>query len=57
MNWINIVNNHDVINRYGKNPGIPQVYLINPKGELIYSRTQAKDYDLTKLTEFLKTKL
>ncbi|MBK6380598.1 MAG: hypothetical protein IPF72_13165 [Chitinophagaceae bacterium] len=49
MNWINIINDPIVNSAYGNNPALPQVYLINKEGKIIYSRTDDKDYDLKKL--------
>ena len=57
LDWINIMSNKNVINIYGNNPAIPQVYLIDPTGTIIYSRTDSKDYTLGLLSDLIKTKL
>jgi len=49
MNWINIINDPVVEGAYGNNPSLPQVYLIDKSGNIIYSRTEKEDYDLKKL--------
>jgi thiol-disulfide isomerase/thioredoxin len=54
MNWINIFHDIEIENIFLKNSAIPQVYLIDPKGMLIYSRDEEKDYDLQKLKKILK---
>jgi hypothetical protein len=38
MNWINIYNDISLITKYGGEKAIPRVYLINPKGQIVYSR-------------------
>ena len=43
MNWIHILNNPEMLKSYGAR-GIPQVYLIDPNGVIIYSRAAQKDY-------------
>lgn len=55
MNWINIFNDNDLINKYGKKQLLPQIYLIDQEGKIIYSKEEAKDYDLKKLESFLST--
>lgn len=54
MNWFNIFNDSMVNSAYGNNPAIPQVYLIDKTGKIIYSRTDDKDYDLKKLISIVK---
>lgn len=54
MNWMNIFNDPMVNNAYGNNPALPQVYLIDKTGKIIYSRTDDKDYDLNKLIGIVK---
>ena len=49
MNWINIINEPIIEVAYGNNPSLPQVYLIDKSGNIIYSRTEREDYDLKKL--------
>lgn len=57
LDWINIMSDKNVRNIYGNNPSIPQVYLIDPAGIIIYSKAQAKDPALDLLTALIKTKL
>jgi thiol-disulfide isomerase/thioredoxin len=54
MNWINIINDPFVYSAYGNNPGLPQVYLVDLEGKIIYSRSEEKDYDLKKLFSMVK---
>lgn len=54
MNWMNIFNDPMVNSAYGNNPALPQVYLIDKTGKIIYSRTDDKDYDLNKLIGIVK---
>lgn len=54
MNWMNIFNDPMVNSAYGNNPALPQVYLIDKTGKIIYSRTDDKDYDLNKLIGVVK---
>jgi thiol-disulfide isomerase/thioredoxin len=54
MNWINIINDPVIEAAYGNNPALPQVYLIDKKGKIIYSRTEAKDYELKKLLSIVQ---
>ncbi len=54
MNWTNIFHDIEIENVFLKKGGIPQVYLIDPTGKLIYSRGEQQDYNLKKLTELLK---
>ncbi|MEO6638654.1 MAG: TlpA disulfide reductase family protein [Ginsengibacter sp.] len=54
MNWINIFHDTALENIFLQTGSIPQVYLINPGGELIYSREDQKDFDLQKLKRLLK---
>ena len=53
INWINIFNDQYVINKYLKTSSLPKVYLIDPLGKIIYSRTENKDSDLVKLRSML----
>jgi hypothetical protein len=50
--WIEIYNNRDLINQYVIAP-IPQLYLIDRDGYVIYNKEEEKDYDLTKLKQLL----
>jgi len=54
MDWINIFNDQNIENLYGKKGSIPQVYLINPAGDLIYNNEEENDYELKKLISLLK---
>ena len=54
MNWINIFHDIAIENVFLKSGGIPQVYLIDRDGKLIYSREKEKDYDLLKLKKILE---
>lgn len=49
MDWINVYGRYDFCKVYGADKGIPQVYLINQNGVIIYSRSIFKDDDLNKL--------
>lgn len=50
--WIHIFNNIELLKRYGV-LAIPQVYLIDPQGQIIYSREEEKDLKLELLTQLL----
>jgi thiol-disulfide isomerase/thioredoxin len=54
INWTNIFHDTELEKIFLKTYAIPQVYLIDPYGKLVYSREEEKDYDLNKLTEILK---
>lgn len=54
MDWINIFFNWDMINAYGGYKGVPQVYLIDKAGKIIYNRSEDSDVGLTKLNGILK---
>ena len=53
INWINIFNDKNVINKYLKTSSLPKVYLVDPSGKIIYSRNENKDSDLVKLRSML----
>jgi thiol-disulfide isomerase/thioredoxin len=57
MEWINIFNDQNLENLYGRKGPIPQVYLINSDGDLIYNNEEENDYELKKLIDILKTNL
>ena len=57
MDWINIFNDQNIENLYGKKGAIPQVYLINPNGDLIYNNEEGNDYQLKKLISIIEVKL
>jgi len=54
MNWINILNDPFVCSAYGNKRELPQVYLIDKKGKIIYSRSEENDVDLRKLFDIVK---
>ena len=54
MNWINIFHDLEIENIFLKGGGIPQVYLIDVNGKLIYSREEEKDYDLSQLKKIIR---
>ena len=57
MEWINIFDDQNIENAYGKKGAIPQVYLINPIGDIIYNNEEEDDYELRKLIDIIKTNL
>jgi hypothetical protein len=54
MDWINVYDRRDLANIYGSDKGIPQVYLLDKNGIIIYSRDKMEDYDLTRLEGFIE---
>lgn len=54
MNWINVFGRYDFCKIYGSDRGIPQVYLIDKNGVIIYSRFIFKDYSLDKLSAIVE---
>jgi thiol-disulfide isomerase/thioredoxin len=56
MNWTHISRNNDLLKTYAV-IGIPVVYLIDPKGEIIFSRDEEKDFKLELLSKILAEKL
>ncbi len=54
MNWTNIPYNLDMIYKFGKFRSIPQVFLIDKTGKVIYSRVESKDYNLQKLLKIVE---
>lgn len=54
ITWTNILHDIELENIFLKTSAIPQVYLIDPSGKLVYSREEQKDYHLNKLTKILK---
>lgn len=54
MNWINIINDPNVEGLFGNNPALPQVFLIDKTGKIIYSRTDSKDPTLKKLLNIIE---
>lgn len=53
-NWVNVYNDRELYFRYGYKNYIPQVYLIDKKGQIVYCRNEENDIDLKKLQAFLK---
>lgn len=49
MDWINVYGRYDFCRVYGADKGIPQVYLIDQNGTIVYSRSINEDYGLNKL--------
>jgi thiol-disulfide isomerase/thioredoxin len=56
LDWVQIFGDNDLINKFGVSK-IPQVYLINGAGNIIYTREQEKDGDLVFLEKLLAEKL
>lgn len=54
MDWINVYGRYDFCKVYGADKGIPQVYLIDKNGTIVYSRSIFKDYDLNKLSTIVE---
>jgi hypothetical protein len=54
MLWTNIINDPRLENAFGNSPGIPQVYLVDKAGKIIYSRSESEDYDLQKLLHIIE---
>lgn len=54
MDWINVYNRRDLCHIYGSDMGVPQVYLLDKNGVIIYSRTQMQDYDLKGLEKLIE---
>lgn len=53
MDWINVHGRRDLCRIYGSDLGIPQLYLIDKNGVIVYSRLQLEDYELNKLEDFV----
>lgn len=49
MDWINVYGRYDFCKVYGADKGVPQVYLIDKNGSIVYSRSILKDNELKKL--------
>ena len=56
MNWKHIFGDKDLVKKYGV-IGIPEIYLIDKTGKIIYKREEEKDYKLEYLTKLLAEKL
>jgi len=57
IDWINIFGSFDFCDVYGARNAIPQVYLINKNGNIVYSRTIFKDSKLELLEKYLQENL
>lgn len=58
-NWINVYRDFDFTKKFGGVSAIPQLFLIDPDGKIIYNRNfKESDYEkLTRLNQILKGKL
>ena len=56
LNWTHIFNDIDVLKKYGV-LSIPQVYLIDRAGTIIYSRAEENDEKLSVLTNLLSVRI
>lgn len=54
INWINVCNQPEISYAYGSDIGIPQVFLINEKGMIIYSKLADADTSLALLENKLE---
>ena len=54
MDWINVFGRYDFCKVYGGDKSLPQVYLIDKNGAIVYSRSILKDYDLNKLSAIVE---
>lgn len=53
LNYTMIYRDQTLINSYGNKNSIPQTYLIDPYGKIVYSFEDEKDYDLKILNKYL----
>jgi thiol-disulfide isomerase/thioredoxin len=53
QNWTQIFNGHDMINKYAIAP-IPQIYLIDTNGIVLYNMEEENDYELSKLKRIME---
>ena len=56
LNWTHIFNNKTLQDQYGIG-GIPEVFLIDHTGKILYIRREDKDYKLELLTKLLAEKI
>lgn len=59
MSWVNGYDQADILNAYASNHGIPQLYLIDPDGKIIYMRvngTLDDTVDLGRLRKLLRSR-
>ena len=57
IDWINIYGRFDFCDVYGARNAIPQLYLINKNGNIVYSRTIFKDQKLELLEKYIQEHL
>ncbi len=55
MDWTHIYRDMNLYYAFGNRPSIPQVFLMNKDGMVIYSREEEKDYHLDKLLQLLSS--
>lgn len=53
IDWINVFNQPEICRAFGSEMGIPQLFLLNEKGIIIYSRSASADYTLDILEKSL----
>jgi hypothetical protein len=53
INWINVCDQPEIYRAFGSDKGVPQVFLLNDKGIIIYSRSANADYTLDLLEKTL----
>ncbi|WP_216823453.1 thioredoxin domain-containing protein, partial [Niastella vici] len=56
MNWIQVFGDNRLFGSLGKG-GVPQLYLIDKKGHIIYNRATTKDFSMILLRKILSEKL
>lgn len=54
IEWVNVENRFDFCNAFGLDKGIPQLFLIDKNGFIIYSRNALQDFDLKILEKILE---
>lgn len=53
INWINVHDQPEISRAFGSDKGVPQVFLLNDKGIILYSRSAKADYTLDILEKTL----
>ncbi len=53
INWVNVFNQPEICQAFGSDMGIPQLFLLNDKGMIIYSRSVSEDWGLDILDKTL----
>lgn len=53
IDWINVFNQPEICRAFGSEMGIPQLFLLNEKGIIIYSRSASADFTLDILEKSL----